>query len=135
MALKNKLIPFYPLLFQIIRFGIIGFGAATVHFSLVVLLVEMQDLKPLVANIIGFMVAFQVSYWGHRYWTFSETTALHRVAFPRLFVVNCLGFIANESIFYVFLTAFSLPYPLALFFTLSILPLVTFTLGKLWVFR
>ncbi|MHB1948103.1 MAG: GtrA family protein [Gammaproteobacteria bacterium] len=129
MVLKNKLFR------QLLRFGMVGASAATVHFSLVVFFVEIGQLQPLIANVIGFLVAFQVSYWGHRYWTFSGTSALHRVALPKLLLVASSGFVANESLFYIFTVNFNLPYPLALFLILSILPLINFTLGKFWVFR
>lgn len=129
MVLQNKLLR------QLIRFGMVGATAATVHFSLVIFFVEIGQLQPLVANVIGFVVAFQVSYWGHRYWTFHGTSALHRVALPKLLLVASSGFAANESLFYLFTVSLNLPYPIALFIILSILPIINFTLGKFWVFR
>src|SRR5690606_39580441 len=39
----------------------------------VVALVELIEIAPLRANVGGFIVAFWVSYFGHRYWTFSDT--------------------------------------------------------------
>lgn len=134
MDLKNKLKQFYPLFFQLARFGIVGGCAAGVHFSVLVFFVEIGHLKPLYANMIAFMFGFQVSYWGHRYITFAGTTTSHSVALPRLFLVCFSGFIANEGLFYVFLVLFGLPYPIALILVLSILPLANFTLGKFWVF-
>lgn len=135
MDLRNRIYHFFPLFLQLIRFGIVGLCAAGTHFSLLVFSVEIGQLKPLVANIIAFMIAFQVSYWGHRFWTFSGTTTLHRVALPKLFLVAGGGFVANEGLFYFFLTTFNLPYPVAQLLVLTILPLVNFTLGKLWVFK
>jgi len=135
MDLKSKVIHFMPLIKQVTRFGIVGLCATAVHFSAVIFLVEMTTSKPLIANIVGFLIAFQISYWGHRTWTFSDTTALHRVALPKLFLVGTAGLVANESLFYVFMTVLHLPYQLALFFVLSILPLVNFTLGKIWIFK
>lgn len=135
MALNNGLKNYYFLFFQLLRFGIVGVSASIVHFSLVILLVETWQFNPLVANAIAFLFAFQVSYWGHRYWTFSETTALHRDAFPRLFIVASTGFMTNEGLYYIFLTFFKLPYIISLLFVLAIMPLITFTLSKLWVFR
>ena len=125
---------FLPLFFQIFRFGIVGLIAASIHFLTVVLLVQNFFLAPLTANIFGFMISFQVSYWGHRLWTFQETVALHRVTFAKLFLVQALNFSANEILFYIFL-ALQLPYPLALIIVLAILPIFTFVTSKLWVFR
>jgi putative flippase GtrA len=130
MALMNK-----NLFFQLCRFGVVGVTAGTVHFSIVVFCVELGSLKPLVANVIAYMIAFQVSYSGHRYWTFRGTLAEHRVAFPKLLLVQTLTFIANESLFYLFMNFFHLPYQVALLIVLTILPITTFALSKFWVFR
>lgn len=128
MALSHKLLP------QFMRFGIIGMFAAIVHLGTVILLVESNLLPPLLANIIAFMIAFQVSYFGHRLWTFQADTE-HRRAFPKLLLVSCTTFIANEGLFYLLMTIFKMPYIAALFIVLTLLPIFTFTLSKLWVFR
>ena len=136
MALMTNFLKRYiPLIKQLMRFGVIGVTAATVHFSIVVCLVETHTLTPLYANVIAFLIAFQISYWGHRSWTFAGTTTTHRVAIPRLFAVGTSGLALNQSLFYFFLTFAQLPYPLALLAVLTITPLITFTLSKLWVFR
>ncbi|RDI40983.1 GtrA family protein [Aquicella lusitana] len=125
---------FLPLFLQIFRFGIVGLTAAAIHISIVILLVQYEGLEPLAANIFGFAIAFQMSYWGNRLWTFSDAAVLHRVALPKLLLVQIVNFLANESLFYVFLTL-HLPYPIALFLVLTILPVFTFISSKLWVFR
>lgn len=122
-----------PLFFQIMRFGIVGLSAATVHFGIVVALVQTWLILPLVANIFGFAIAFQISYWGHRLWTFAGNGPAHRIAIPKLFFVQLLNFAANETLFYIFLSL-SVPYPLALFIVLTVLPFFTFMASKLWVF-
>jgi putative flippase GtrA len=130
MDLKIKLLK------QIMRFGIVGGSAAFVNFSIVVMLVESGVLQqPLYANMVAFVFAFQVSYFGHRYWTFSDTVTEHRVAMTRLLLVSGTNFFANEGLFYFFLNTFQMPYMLALLLVLAILPIVTFTFSKLWVFR
>lgn len=126
--------PYMPLLQQIARFGIVGLTAATIHFTTVVLLVQTQHYPPLWANVFGFLIAVQMSYWGHRRWTFSDTATLHRVAFPKLIAVQLVNFAANETLFYIFLQ-FKLPYTVALLIVLTTLPIFTFVSSKLWVFR
>lgn len=129
MVLKNNWFA------QLFRFGVIGVLAALVHFSVVVVLVELKAFQPLIANIFAFMIAFQVSYLGHRYWTFRGTTTEHRVAFPKLLFVNSLGFLANESLFFLFMNYLHLPYQLALVIVLTIIPMITFVINKFWVFQ
>lgn len=130
VSINNK----FPFIAQLFRFGIVGSTATVIHFTTVVSLVQMFLLPPLIANIFGFCIAFQMSYWGHRLWTFSETESEHRVAFPRLLLVQLLALAANESLFYIFLSL-HLPYPIALIIVLTILPIFTFFASKRWVFR
>jgi len=133
--MMKRLAVYFPLFYQIIRFGIVGTTAAAVHFGIVVSLVEIGLMQPLAANVIAFMMGFQVSYWGHRHWTFSGTKVYHRVAMMRLFVIAVSNFMVNQTLFFIFFKLVGMPYMLALVLVLAILPVVTFTLGKLWVFR
>lgn len=132
--MNNFFKQYSPLFFQLCRFGIVGLVAAAIHFCVVIFLVQRFSFLPLSANVFGFLMGFQMSYWGHRVWTFNDTEALHRVALPKLLLVQCLSFAANETLFYIFL-ALSLPYPIALIIVLTVLPLFTFASSKLWVFR
>jgi putative flippase GtrA len=122
------------LIAQLFRFGIVGLTAAAIHFTIVVTLVQMFFLAPLLANFFGFFVSFQVSYWGHRLWTFAATDILHRAAFPKLLVIQLINFAANESLFYILLS-WHLPYQIALIIVLTVLPVFTFISSKMWVFR
>lgn len=124
----------FSLVFQVGRFGIVGVTAASIHFLTVVFLVQNFLIEPLAANVMGFLISFQVSYWGHRLWTFQGTTALHRTAFSKLLLVQLINFSANELLFYIFLSL-HFPYQLALIMVLTILPIFTFLSGKFWVFR
>lgn len=132
----NKLIQKYtPLFFQLTRFGIVGVTAAAVHFSVVIALVQFALIKqPLYANAVGFFFAFQISYSGHRFWTFRDTRVAHRAALPKLLLVSLSGFLVNETLFYCLMTLLGLPYQLALLVVLTVMPAITFTLSKLWVF-
>ena len=132
---KARIVAAYsPLFLQIFRFGIVGLTAAAIHFSVVIMLVQTYFMAPLVANVLGFIVSFQLSYWGHRMWTFNDTAALHRVALPKLLFVQILNFTANEGLFYFFLML-HLPYQIALLIVLTTLPIFTFFVSKWWVFR
>jgi putative flippase GtrA len=135
VLMKNKHLMFsLPFFFQLLRFGIVGLSAAATQFCLVVVLVEHRLCVPLMANFFAFIIAFQVSYWGHRLWTFNAGQTRHSTALPRLLFVQILNFTANETLFYIFLSL-KWPYPIALLMVLTVLPFFTFLSSKLWVFR
>ncbi len=121
------------LLLQIMRFGTVGVLASLVHFSCVVFFVQLLHWLPLVANIIGFGIGVQVSYWGHRTFTFRDSDATHSTAYPRLVALQTGNFIANECFFSILL-AFHIPYQIALLTVLAIMPIFTFIISKTWVF-
>lgn len=125
---------YLPLFLQMCRFGIVGLLAAGVHISIVFYLVQYQELAPLVANLFGFLFGFQISYWGHRLWTFNYTSGSHRDLISKLLVVQVINMVANETLFSVFLS-FHIPYLVALLIVLTILPFFTFISSKMWVFR
>lgn len=134
IKLPEKIQTYLPLFWQIFRFGIVGLTASGVHFSLVVLFVQMFGLPPLVANMVAFPLSFQCSYWGHRSWTFHDTSASHRSALPKLVMVQLINFTASETLFYIFLQL-HFSYQAGLLLVLTIMPIFTFISSKRWVFR
>lgn len=115
---------------QLARFGIVGVTAMAVHWLVVWLLVP-RGLAPLLANVIGFAVAFNVSYFGHRNWTFATSSA-HSATFWRFLAVALCSFAVNEALYYVLLRF--LDYQLALAIVLIAVAALTFILSKLWAF-
>ena len=120
---------------QLTRFGIIGCTAMAVHWSIVVLLVQLFDLLPLIANVFGFLLAFQISYLGHYKWTFKATHLAHKTTSVRFFTTACLGFLLSESLYAFALYMTPLPYEISLIVILFLTSTVTFVLSKFWAFR
>jgi len=125
---------YQALWWQLCRYGLMGLLAASIHFILVIFLVQKCSQAPLMANMLAYPFSFQISYWGHRLWTFDGTTAPHLSALPKLITVQIINFIIGQSLFYSFLKM-HLPYQAALLIVLSILPFFTFLSSRLWVFR
>lgn len=132
---QNKLLHYldYFFSFELSRFVVVGGFAASVHFLFVILLVQSLQFSPLVANAFAFFIAFQVSYFGHYFFTFSETIAYHSVAYFKLVFMQTILFIINETLFYLLLS-FKFIYPVALFMVLLIMSFLSFILSKRWVF-
>lgn len=120
---------------QISRFGIIGAIAAAVHFISVVAVVQYFNISPLIANIIAFLIAFNVSYFGHRYWTFDSGVNESQAMMRKFFIVAVFSFGLNQFLFYVLLKFAHIYYPLALFVVLMAVPPLTFVLSKTWAFK
>lgn len=119
---------------QLFRFGCIGAAAAALHMGVVALLVPL-GLHPLLANIAGFVTAFNVSYLGHRFWSFGNRTTLsHKRSVMRFWVIAVTSFAINEALFFLFLHYTTLPYLAALFLVLILVTPITFILSRVWAF-
>jgi len=127
-------LPFQNHFFQLIRFGITGTSATLVHFSMVILLVEIEHLYPLTANVYGFLCGFIVSFSGHRFWTFSETSRSTRASLPRFFLIATINFSGNQTLYYLLLNKLHMHYTIALLLVLGFMAIITFFLSKLWAF-
>lgn len=123
---------------RVLRFGIVGLSAAAVHYWTVVGLVELARIVPLLANVGGFVVAFWVSYFGHRHWTFSDTldpAGGRKTSFLRFLLVALIGFCMNELLFFLLLHYAALPYYIALAIVVLTVAVMTYILSRLWAFR
>jgi putative flippase GtrA len=116
------------------KFLIVGGIAATVHFCIVLLLVETLHLNPLLANIFAFLVAFVVSFTGQKMFTFADRQKSLKESIGPYFLISLTSFIANEFLFSVALYLFDLRYPLALFIVLIIVAVGTYFGSKYWAF-
>ncbi len=109
-------------------------GAATVtHVTVFVVLVEIFKVPPVIASIPSFLIAFCVSYYGHRTWTFQSSGA-HAEELPKYAVVAVTGLLLNISITYVVVDVLLITYAVALVLSVTGVPVVTFWLSKKWVF-
>jgi len=120
---------------QLMRFGLIGLAALSVHLLTVMLLVRTWEIPPLGANVAGFLLAFQISYWGHYKWTFTADQVSHKKASLRFFILAVSNFCLNEFMYAGLLQATPLPYDVALLAVLIFISASTFILSKFWAFR
>ncbi len=120
---------------QIAIFIAVGSAAALTHLTVVAIVVELFGLNPLAANVIGFGVAFLVSFSGHARWTFPLSLERYAAARTRFFAVACTGFVLNQAAYAEALHLFGSRYYLpALAAVLVGVAVATFLLSKLWAF-
>jgi putative flippase GtrA len=120
---------------RLASFVAVGCTAAAVHFGVVVLLVSLGGLPPLAANVLGWIVAFVVSFLGQWQLTFRAQGAPWLRALRRFFVLSLTGFAINESAYAVLLHFSRLPYDVLLAIVLVGVAVMTYLLGSRWAFR
>lgn len=121
------------MLAQVSRFIGVGITALIVHWLVVRMLVP-QGMPPLIANVFGFVVAFNVSYFGHRKLTFKAEELNHSRTLPRFAAVALGSFAVNETLYALLLIFTPLRYDLALFFVLGVVAVLTYIFSRFWAF-
>ena len=117
-------------------FVLVGASAALTHmavFTFVLLLVP--TLWPEIANVAGFLVAFLVSFVGHRRLSFQDAGTSLMQSFVRFAATAVAGFMTNEAVFIVLFRVLGLPSWIALVSGIVLSALQTFVLSRYWAFK
>jgi len=120
---------------QLLQFVLVGGSAAATHLAVVGLVVWLTGMAPLAANVLGFLVAFIVSYNGHAWLTFSTAQARGWGTVARFFAVACLSFCVNELLYALALRWLPWNYFWSLAAVLVLVAVGTFVLSKFWAFK
>ncbi|MCC5792644.1 MAG: GtrA family protein [Legionellaceae bacterium] len=123
------------LLPRLFYFALTGGLAALVHISVVYWLVSRQGWLPLSANLCAFLFAFQLSFLGHRYFTFHNLPEQKRLRFPHYFLIAVSACLLNELAYYLLLHFTSLSYLTALIMVLLGVAVYTFSASRYWACR
>lgn len=116
---------------QLARFLFIGALAALTHVGIVAYL----DFDPLLSNVIAFLIAFNVSFLGHKYLTFSRLNNQKKLKLPYFFLVAISALLFNESLYFLLLRFTTLHYLFSLLLVLSTVSVYTFVLSRFWACR
>ena len=114
-------------------FGAVGAAAALTH--LLVFGVAQRWLAPEWANAAGFVVAFFVSFGGHRWLSFRDAGTGVGQSLGRFAATALLGFATNEAVFVLLLRGLGVPSWPALVAALLVAAGQTFVLSRFWAFR
>ncbi len=110
-------------------------GAAASATHLLVFAAAQHWLWPELANAVGFLVGFFVSFHGHRRFTFPDASTTARQSFGRFAITALAGFASNEATFVLLLRGAGWPALAALPAALVVAAGQTYLLGRYWAFR
>jgi putative flippase GtrA len=120
-------------IYQLMRFGIIGVLAALTHYAIAITLTS-KSIQPAWANLVAFVIAFWVSYFGHRYFSFNAGEVSHQQTLPRFILVAVIGFILNESLLLLMLHFTAVTIAIGLPFIIVLTAMFTFVLSRQFAF-
>lgn len=120
---------------RLLYFTGIGATSACVHLLVVLNLVTYLNVQPLIANIFAFLIAFNVSFLGHKYLTFSKLQNEQQLSLPHFFLVASSAGILNECLYYLLLKYTHLNYMIALVLVLGLVSIYSYVLSRFWACR
>ena len=117
-------------------FLITGATAALTHMGVFTLVQHLHpDVWPEAANALGFVIAFVLSFGGHRWFSFKGTSTPVQQSLARFAVTALAGFACNEVVFMVLTRRYGWLGLLALFAALVVASAQTFVLSRFWAFQ
>ena len=119
---------------EVFVFTLVGAAAAATHWLVLVAAVSLLAIQPLIANVLGFAVALNVSYMGHRNLTFMVRHRPHGRTATRFLAVAVSMFGLNELLYWVLLTFTPIRYDVASVIVLGSVAFITFACSKFWAF-
>ncbi len=111
----------------------VGGSAALTHMGVFAL--AQAHMWPELANALGFVIAFFVSFAGHRWLSFKDASTSMGTSFQRFVVTALAGFASNEVVFVLLLRGLQWPALMALFVALVFAAGQTYVLSRFWAFR
>ncbi|MBL8399210.1 MAG: GtrA family protein [Candidatus Accumulibacter sp.] len=120
---------------QIVLFIAVGCAAALTHWLTAISGVAVWQMPPLLANVVGWLVAFVVSFAGHYRLTFRNQANSLSLACRRFFIVSSIGFAINELSYAYLLQTTTIAYDTLLAIILLTIAVLTFLLSRWWAFR
>lgn len=121
------------LLRQLFCFGVVGVAATLTHYLIALSAHEVAGISVYISNLLGYVTAMAVSYFGHGLLTFRVT--LTRATLQRFVIASVSTFLFSEALLWALETGTSLSSRLTLSIVVVSVPVVSFLLNKLWVYR
>mgnify|MGYP003630824127 CR=1 FL=1 len=89
------------------------------------------------ANLAGYLAAVAISYFGHQRYSFqlAAREISHRIQFPRFILASLGGLALSYLVLAIMEDAMGTPHWLSLAAAVCLVPLYTFVVNKLYVFR
>jgi len=123
-----------PMFRQLTAYAVVGAGATSVHYAILIGLVELRGFQPVPATLCGYLVGGVIGYLLNRRHTFASDRP-HAEAGWRFALVTIVGFCITYALMTLFVVRMALPYLPAQLVTTILAMFVTFALNRAWTFK
>ena len=119
---------------EFLRFASVAVVGMTVHFTVLVTLVEFAGARALAASAIGFLLGAICNYFLNYHITF-KSSKQHRDAMPKFLTVAVSGLALNTVVMTVTLETAQWSYQSAQIVAIVFVLVSNFTFNRVWTFR
>ena len=132
----NKLFIFkrFPVLKQVIKFGIVGASNIFVDVLVYWLLTRSGHLYYILAATISFLVANIWSYFWNRRWTFRDSSPAVIRQYLKFLAANIIAILLNLGVLFVLVDFFGLNDIISKIIASIVVGLINFAINKKWAF-
>jgi len=120
---------------KIFKFAIVGVLATFVHSACYFALLESQLASPQQANILGFLCAFFLSFFGQMKFTFNKKGTINKSQFFRFSIASGFSFLLNAFWVFAITDILSINPDYALLGIIVLTPILSFFIMNRWVFK
>jgi putative flippase GtrA len=117
---------------QFLRFGIVGVAATSMFVTSAFVLLNGFGMTLLAANIGGYIFSTFVSYFGSALWSFESRGEIGSLL---KFLALSLTALASTILIAEWVTGNGFPAYYGILITASFIPIISFSVQKLWVFQ
>jgi putative flippase GtrA len=118
---------------QFLCFAGIGAVGTVAHYSILIILVQIAQVNPLPASMVGFVTGALINYSLNYHITF-QSEKYHLEAVSKFFIVALVGLILNSFIMILAIRIFALYYLLAQMFATGVVLVWNFAGSCVWTF-
>ncbi|MEM1152985.1 MAG: GtrA family protein [Pseudomonadota bacterium] len=120
---------------ELVRFALVGLAATATHYF--VALVASLLLSVYFSNLLGYLMAVMISYFGHQRYSFrlSGAAVSHKSQAPKFIFGSLGGLLLSYVVLLIAEKFLHAPNWLALAAAVCLVPLYNFFINKLYVFR
>lgn len=118
---------------QLLTFGGVGLIATLVHYCMAVALFSVLGVNILSANIVAYLTAVGVSFFGHSLLTFQ--VGLTKGNFFRFLVISGLCFASAQGLLLLLEYVAIAPSEINMVFVVLFIPIISYIINKFWVYR
>jgi putative flippase GtrA len=124
----------HPLVGKLVRFAMTGAVSGIVFAAVTLLSLRLLPIRETMAVVIGYIAVLPLSFIGHRKLTFRSAGRVSP-EFVRFCISFILGLLASVVAMHVATQWLAMPPFLGVVGAILVVPIITFVVMNLWVFR